>query len=484
MSRFNVKVKPTVTTNLAGGEAYSQSPKLEFVSILLTSFVQDQYYRSANDTTARVVTLLPLVGSAFAAKAALYARNVFGMRSVSHIVGAEIAHHSVKTDLRFSKVKFLERLFRRPDDMLEVMAYYQAKFGAKPIPNCLKRAIRNRLATLDDYTLAKYRGEGKDLNMIDLVRLTHPKYTTSIEKLVKGELKSTDTWETKMTQAGQVAATQEEKEELKTNAWRELLEERKLGYLALLRNCRNIFQQAPDYTALLCAQLSNSEAIKKSLVFPFQIDTAINECLKAGAPRNLIGVLCNALEMSVQNVPVFEGKTLVAVDISSSMRSAKMGKSERCVSDIASLFAATLYKASDADLMLFEGVAVYANAVPYDTTYSIAQTIKRLSTGGSTNFKSIFYTANKKYDRIIILSDMQGWVGHHSPAGELALYKKKYACSPHVYSFDLAGYGSMQFPDHQTYCMAGFSDKTFDVMKLLEQDKNALVNTIEAVELC
>jgi hypothetical protein len=41
----------------------------------------------------------------------------------------------------------------------------------------------------------------------------------------------------------------------------------------------------------------------------------------------------------------------------------------------------------------------------------------------------------------------------------------------------------MQFPERNVFCIAGFSDKVFDIMKLLETDKQALVNEIKKVEL-
>ena len=50
MGRFNQKISETNrTTNYAGGEAFSESPKLALISLLLTSFVKDQYYRSSDE---------------------------------------------------------------------------------------------------------------------------------------------------------------------------------------------------------------------------------------------------------------------------------------------------------------------------------------------------------------------------------------------------------------------------------------------------
>ena len=55
MARFNQKrvAAGPDTINLAGGEAFQESAELELVSILLTSMVQDQFYRSGNQTLDR-----------------------------------------------------------------------------------------------------------------------------------------------------------------------------------------------------------------------------------------------------------------------------------------------------------------------------------------------------------------------------------------------------------------------------------------------
>lgn len=55
-------------------------------------------------------------------------------------------------------------------------------------------------------------------------------------------------------------------------------------------------------------------------------------------------------------------------------------------------------------------------------------------------------------------------------------YKNKYGANPFVYSLDLAGYGTLQFPENNVFALAEFSDKVFDIMKLMETDKQALYN--------
>ena len=59
MAKFNIKpVTQKKATNLAGGTAFAESPELEFASLLLTSFVQDQFYRTESDMLERVSELL------------------------------------------------------------------------------------------------------------------------------------------------------------------------------------------------------------------------------------------------------------------------------------------------------------------------------------------------------------------------------------------------------------------------------------------
>ena len=107
---------------------------------------------------------------------------------------------------------------------------------------------------------------------------------------------------------------------------------------------------------------------------------------------------------------------------------------------------------------------------------------------GGTNFPSVFKTANKKYDRVILLSDMQSWIRTSywstSPKAAFEEYKKKYGAGDcKFYSFDLAGYGTMQMPENDVFLLAGFSDKIFDLMSYLETDKKAIFKAIDEISL-
>ena len=150
---------------------------------------------------------------------------------------------------------------------------------------------------------------------------------------------------------------------------------------------------------------------------------------------------------------------------------------------IGSLFAVVLYKVNDADLMLFSGDARYSTFNADDATLTIAQRIEDKAEWSGTNFHAIFQRANRAYDRIVILSDMQAWTGHWTPKEQFDRYVAKIGQRPRIYSFDLAGYGTLQFPEREVYALAGFSEKAFDTMRFLEEDKSALIREIERIEL-
>lgn len=156
--------------------------------------------------------------------------------------------------------------------------------------------------------------------------------------------------------------------------------------------------------------------------------------------------------------------------------------------EIGSLFAAVLAKANNADLITFDHVARHVILSHELPVLHIAKSI--VFTGGSTRFNSIFPIMGAKYDRVIILSDMQSWNAPGWQFGGGPEFRKtieqycyKFKADPVIYSFDLNGYGTMQTPESKTFLLAGFSDKIFDVMKKLEEDKDALITAINAVEL-
>jgi len=488
MSKFN-NTQTSLTENLAGGQAYEESNELKLISLVLTSFVNDQYYRSADEAFKELINLLPK-NPEFAAKAAIYARQEFGMRSITHVLAAELCRSFLFEKKEQWLKHFYSAVVRRPDDITEILAYYLNKYG-KPIPSAMKRGLAKAFDKFDEYQLAKYRASNKKVSLIDAVNLVHPKPTdkneSALKKLMKNELVSYDTWESELSEIGQTKASIEAQAGLKEFTWNKLITERKIGYFALLRNLRNILQQAPSAIEAACELLIDEKLIKNSLVLPFRYFTAYQEIKKIPdkQARLLLQSINKAADIACKNVPIFDGETLVALDTSGSM-AGRPG-------EIGALFAAILAKTNNADLICFSNNAEYTNIDLQNSVLSITESINFAM--GGTNFHSIFQTLNKSYNRIIILSDMQAWIPSSGalwdssgltsslPKKSYQEYKNKYNCDPILYSFDLTGYGTLQFPERNVYCLAGFSEKIFDIMKLLELDNRALINKINSINL-
>lgn len=488
MSRFGTKkISNNKTTNYAGGQSYKQSAELELASLLLTSFTKDKFYRTSEAEIKRLKELLQLVNPELACKAAVYTRQVAGMRSISHVLTAEIA--PLIRGKEYAR-NFYNAVVRRPDDMLEILAYGKATNWAyknKRMPMAMKRGFADALDKFDEYQLAKWRKQNNEISLLNVLHLVHAKPNDSLNSLYKNRLKMKNTRESVLSETGQIdgkenltkveiAAVKAENLEA---GWRTLLSTKRIGYKALVGSLVKILNEAPEMVDIACEMIQDYNLIRKSLVMPSEIIVAYEQVgtsttILSSKGRMLLLALENALNYSVQNAPKFKGETLVVLDESGSM-TMRGGKPSR----IGALFAAVLCKANNADLMTFANRARYRNYNPSDAVATIARGIT-FSAGG-TNFHSIFQSANKRYDRVIILSDMQGWMGSGAPTLTFNTYCKKFNVDPYVYSWDLQGYGTSQFPSSKIFTLAGFNNNVFDIMKNLEESEQALIDKIKAV---
>ena len=483
MARFNESVVAVPVRNLAGGRAYAEGAELELLSLALSSFVKDQFYRGADEQIAKALELVGQVRPEFAAKVALYARDTLGMRSITHVIAAGLA--PVRAEW---KRRFYSKIVVRLDDMTEILSLLGADKRGYKIPNAVKRGFADAFARFGDYQIAKYKMAGKGVTLVDVVNMVHPKpvekNAAGLKGLIAGTLRSFDTWESDVSAAGQ----EEDATTATAQAWASLVRERKIGQFALLRNLRNIATKAPDVLDEALALLVEPERIATSRIMPFRYYTALVSCQMeawAGA-RRIIAALGTCVDMAMANVPKLAGKALVVVD-----RSGSMGAGPNSPLAKAALFAAAVLRTNqDAELLMFSDRALRYAPVSDRVLPIMAEIMSKQLTGG-TNFNVIFEGNNKPYDRIIILSDMQGWMAPKdgyfnlsgAPTKAFADYRKRTGADPFIYSWDLAGYGTLMFPERRVFALAGFSDKMFDIMGLLETDREALIHRIEAIEL-
>ena len=515
--KYNSNVKTTQeVVNHQGGDSVKLVPELELVALLATG-LDGKYYEKESDREKRLIEVIKQVGKKdpeLVAKALVYARSVMGQRSVTH-VGAVAAlsvlsgnpiasRFFTKRDKKESKGGIVFRL----DDMLEIVSYYFLRNPNKPLPNSIKRGFKRALESADTYELAKYQGNGKTISMIDIVNLVHPKPSEKMQetfkKLMTGELKQFNTAEDKNTKAGQEVAEKVrsgkitkaeavvELKEAKAENWKQLIEDGSLGYFALLRNLRNIVETASDtvYEKALI-MLTDEKRVRNSLVFPHQIDIAFEVLLNESSINtqrklSLLTAVNKAYELAIPNLTeLFSyGRTAVVVDTSGSMcqNMTQMNGTRinsRAV-DKAALVGATLVKGIGADLYHFSIICSTLSYNPLDTVNTIKNTIINHAHGQDTRFDSIFTALKGKYERVFVISDMQG--------GDTLLRGSSYQSyikengQPFIYSIDMSGYGTTMFKQNEKLInLFGYSKDIFEMIKSAEINPKQILKEIRAI---
>ena len=108
MAKYNQKTEPVVkkTTTLQGGSGFTQKPKHELVGILSTG-IQNTYYEKESEREKRLKELIDTIAKkdvVFAAKALIYARAVFGQRTVSHLGSVNLLPHLSGNSIGFLRI--------------------------------------------------------------------------------------------------------------------------------------------------------------------------------------------------------------------------------------------------------------------------------------------------------------------------------------------------------------------------------------------
>jgi hypothetical protein len=562
MGKYNIKTESVVekTATHQGGQGYTQKPEAELIGILATG-MGNNFYEKETEREKRFKEVLGKVAKAnklFAAKALIYARTIFGQRSVTHFGAVEMITYLQGDPLAkkfFSKRdKKAERggIIWRLDDMAEILAAYFAKNGAEaPVPNSIKKGFKDAIEHADTYELAKYQLKNSGVSLIDIVNLVHPVATkkngtvkisldefkktvsgTKFEKeydfsqlkpeetvmeipalraLVLGILKQFNTVEDKNTEAGKVVAekvksgqlTKEEAatelNEAKTENYKDLIETKKIGYLALLRNIRNILKT--NDTELLdkaCELLVDEQFIRKSLVWPHQIDLCLEVMLiefKGCQLQKISAALDEAYEKSIPNLKQLlpEGRTAVVFDTSGSMEGGWSrrinidGKpSNSRPVDKAALIAATFAKGTGGDVYHFgSSCSAIKGWNPNDTINTLKKSFARHigENGHGTHYASILPELERVgcgYDRIIIITDEQG---ADSFEDTYKKYSGKYG-TPYIYFINIVGYGpTMAKAGNKVFRLFGYSADIYERIPKLEMSINEVIDAINRIEI-
>ena len=464
------------TTNKCGAPAYNYSDKEKLATMVLTSFWDEKKFYGDNST--ELLALAERTDPAFVGALAIYARNAMNLRSISHVLTAVVAH-AHRAELTRPVVA---QVIQRPDDLTEIMQFYLTRYG-KPVPNALKRQMGKEMNRFTEYQYAKYDKAKMALSFKDLLSIIHAKpiglqNKMTFKGIMEGTLETPYTWETQLSERGNTR-----------EVWEELIDSGKVGYMALLRNLRNILKANPRNLDKVLAKLSNPNEVRRSHQLPFRFLSAYMMIREENlGSTKVYDALEDAISASCDNLHTLTGKTLIAIDTSCSMRHYISSNSVINCADVGRLMGAMATRiCEDADVITFNTSVESVQLSSRNGILSNAMSIP--VNGGGTDCSLPFWFASQKhekYDRIIILSDnMSNCLIHAAWAGdnaqrEMQNYRKNYNPDCWVHAIDLVGYGTTQWSGNKVNYLAGWNERVLSYISMVEDGMSSLLKDIES----
>ncbi|MBP5203690.1 MAG: TROVE domain-containing protein [Candidatus Methanomethylophilaceae archaeon] len=489
--------RENVVVNHEGAEAYRMTPEQELYTAVATSALEETYYEGKTERVDRIAALVGKVSPEFVAKLAVYTRTQMDLRTIPLVLLTLLAKvHSGDDLVR----KAVAGTVQRADEIVELLMCYQWLNPADGIKKLgkLSRGIQNGLKEsfnrFDEYQFAKYDRDGA-VKLRDALFLVHPRAKDAaqqalFDKIVAGTLETPYTWETELSALGQQhSGSPGEKAAAVRAKWEELIASRKVGYMATLRNLRNILDAGvgPEYVDQVCGYLSDPAQVKRSRQLPFRFLSAYRELRNHNSPRtaSVLTALEKAVESSAENVAGFGSGTnvLIASDVSGSMRHPVSRNSSVENYDVGIVLSMLLQSRCGSVVSGIFGDIWEVVDLPRTGILANAMRLRDLGdrVGYSTNGHLVidYLVENRvRMDKVMMFTDCQMWDSHNSGnhiRKSWAKYREMFP-GARLYLFDLCGYGHspLRLEKGGIALIAGWSDRVFDVLDAVENGSDAV----------
>jgi len=510
-SRRNVPVADTV--NNAGGLAYNRSHKQTLAQIACTNTFNGTFYTDSkqNLELAKEAVYNLKSDPEFIAKVALYSRDKGYMKDMPAFLCAFLATTN------------------RPD--LFHLTFDRVITNGKMLGNVVQIARSDCFGSPANLSAGKWRHAIRDwfvnrtpkqlftdatrscVKMSDILRMAHPKPDSddknelykyflgkeykvsklpepirSYEKYKSGKLKTMP--DVDFQYLTSLPIGESEWAEIARNAnW------------TMTRMNLNTFQRHNVFNdkamvKLIANRLRDPELIHKSKVFPYQLFVAYQNT--TDVPFEIKEALQDAMEIAIDNVPVFDGQTYIAVDVSGSMQSAvtgNRGSASSCVRciDVAALFAASYLRNNPSSIIMPFSDRLYPNfhMNPRDSVITNTKALTSIPSGG-TNCGLVIedlIRRNVKCNSIVFISDNESWLdsywNRNSATGLASAWKefKKRNPKARMVSIDLTPNSSTQINQNKDVLqIGGFSDTVWDVVNTFLTSGHEVDHWISEIE--
>ena len=386
---------------LAGGfgpaAAKQESEALLRRAVLANLLWERNAYIDGVDVAKQIIDLVPQVEPEVVASLAIEARTVQKLRHVPLLLARECVRHKSH---RHVVGALLPQILLRADEPAEFLSLYW-KDGKCPLAKQVKLGLAASFKKFTEYHFAKYDRNMK-VKLRDAMFLAHPKPPQGQEELytriAKRQLTPPDTWEVAL-------STGKDKKE----TWKRLIQEKKLGALAFLRNLASMERENVPRETIR----TGLETLNARWLLPKDYLAAA-----LAAPRWEQELEALMLQ-SLSHWPKLTGHSVLIVDVSGSMGQSLSKKSQFSRLDVGAMLCILATE-------VCHSVSIYATAgsdskrkhatriLPTRRGFAIQEVVKRaenlLGRGGIFTRQCLEWIKNEERDvpeRVIVFSDSQ-----------------------------------------------------------------------------
>jgi 60 kDa SS-A/Ro ribonucleoprotein len=383
-----------------GMKAAKQLPEQLLRRVILANLLwEDVAYSTGSEIVTQIRSLIPSITPDTVANLAIEARNEQKLRHIPLLLARELIRHP-EPHYRFVVGELLPQIIQRPDELTEFLSLYW-KDGRCPLAKQVKKGLAKAFLKFDAYQLAKWNRDDA-IKLRDVMFMVRPKpqneaQAVILKQLAENALPTPDTWEVELSAGKDKKATFER-----------LIQERKLGALAFLRNLRGMIEAKVSDSIIL----QGFKTINPKWILP------INGLAAARHAPRFTAEIEELLLKGLANTPKLPGKTILVVDVSGSMNKRISSKSEMTRLDIAGALAflsrelcerVVIYATAGCDLTCIHKTILLPNLRGFSLVKTVTESQKEVDYGGIFTRQCLNHirTLEETPERIIVFSDSQ-----------------------------------------------------------------------------
>jgi 60 kDa SS-A/Ro ribonucleoprotein len=417
---MKTNIAPEVLTTHEGGRAVHIDAEAQLRRTVMSCMLfEKNFYENGEDVAKRIADVVPKLPFETVASIAIEARTKGKLRHAPLLIARECLRH-----FKGRKVgDLIAEVIQRPDEAPELLAMYW-KDGKRPLAKQLKLGLARAIQKFDEYQLKKWDGGSGAIKIRDVIFLTHAKprnhdVASMFARLVNKEyipekyaalneldpkvvgLKSAETWENRLSR----------KEDAKV-VFTEMITERKLGAMAMLRNLRKMDEsKVPDETIR-----AGLEGMKIDRVLPFRFIAAAKY-----APR-FEPELEKAMYKALEGMDMLKGNTILLVDVSGSMSAPISQRSDMTRLDAACGLAVLIREIAEKGRIISFSDDV--REVPPRRGFALRDAIVQSQPNSGTWLgRAVQAVNNLGADRLIVITDEQSHDSLPAPKGRAYMIK-------------------------------------------------------------